>query len=297
MIIMNVHIIDKEVDISLINAYISNTHTLYAYWSNINKETIDCLIIRSQAKITEKILDLYPKVACICRVWVWLEKVDLDACKKRWIKVINRAWANADAVAELAIRAILDGARKPRNSYNDLQQDISGDRTWYIWKELKELTLWFFGMWNVGKATAKKLSWFGITDAVYVDPFVTWEIHWVRKCSDIETLCKVSDIVVIVAPLFETTRYTINTSTLSLCKPTVRICNMSRWGLVDESALMAFLEKNTQASFFADVREDEPEITSSLKNLLRLPNYMITNHIWSWTTSAIEAMHYFDILA
>lgn len=294
---MQIAIIDPEVDSSLIMSYLNPEHTLFLYDEEHDTTTIDVMIIRSQTVVDTALLDTYTQVKCICRVWVGLEKVDRELCKARDIQVINTPWANSGAVAELAIWALLDMCRTPRVSYTDISAWRIEDRSRYIGKQIADLTIWYIWFGNVGKQIAQRLVWYASVWAYYYDPYVEGSYYGVEKITERDKLFEASDVLIIVAPLFAATQHTINPATLALCKEDVMILNMSRWWLVDETALYTFMQTHTQASFFADVREGEPEITDSLQQLLKLPNVTITNHIWSWTHTAIAAMHYFEILA
>jgi D-3-phosphoglycerate dehydrogenase len=96
-----------------------------------------------------------------------------------------------------------------------------------------------------------------------------------------------SDILSIHLPLLPETENTINSKELSLLKPSISIINTARGGIVNESALHAFLSSNPGSFAAFDVYAEEP----ALKNpLFKLPNFFGTSHRSSLTHEGINAM-------
>jgi D-3-phosphoglycerate dehydrogenase len=70
---------------------------------NYNDEEIEVVIIRSKTFVDKDFLDKYKNLKIVARVGVGLDKIDLEECKKRNIKVLNTPLANADSVADLVL--------------------------------------------------------------------------------------------------------------------------------------------------------------------------------------------------
>jgi len=105
----------------------------------------------------------------------------------------------------------------------------------------------------------------------------------------------ISDIIYLALPLTTETSNMINARFLANCKSTVTIINTSRGGIVNEQDLYDFLLAHPQAKYYADVRSDEPLITSSIQRLMTLDNFLLTPHMAALTTQAMQSMHHFAL--
>ena len=103
----------------------------------------------------------------------------------------------------------------------------------------------------------------------------------------LETLLEQSDIVTIHTPLDNSTRNLLNAQRLSLLKPTAVLINAARGGLVDEVELKKMLQEKRLAAAAFDVFAVEPPQD---KDLLELPNFLVTPHIGGSAQEAILAM-------
>jgi D-3-phosphoglycerate dehydrogenase len=83
--------------------YLEKKHQIFELDDDFNPEEIDVIIIRSKTKVDKNLLDKYPNLKYVARVGVGLDKIDLQECKKRNIKVLNTPGANADSVADLVL--------------------------------------------------------------------------------------------------------------------------------------------------------------------------------------------------
>jgi phosphoglycerate dehydrogenase-like enzyme len=104
---------------------------------------------------------------------------------------------------------------------------------------------------------------------------------------ELEELLRRSDVVTLHVPLDESTRNLISAGRLSLMKPSAILINAARGGLVDEAALKIFLMEKRLASAAFDVFAVEPPQD---KELIALPNFLVTPHIGGSADEAILAM-------
>ena len=104
---------------------------------------------------------------------------------------------------------------------------------------------------------------------------------------NLEELLSRSDIVTLHVPLDDSTRGMLNEQRLALVKPTAILINAARGGLIDEVSLKKMLKENRIAAAALDVFTEEPPQD---RELLELPNFLVTPHIGGSAEEAILAM-------
>src|SRR5213082_2058726 len=122
-------------------------------------------------------------------------------------------------------------------------------------------------------------------DVIAFDPVVSVERAELFNVElvTLEDLLRRADFVTIHVPLVDSNRNLIGERELGLMKPTARLVNTARGGIVDESALLAALQTGRLAAAAADVFEQEPPGENPL---LALPNFVATPHIGASTAEA-----------
>lgn len=256
--------------------------------SDGDKKEIDAFLIRSYTKITPSLLDEYPSLKCVLRAGVGLDNVDVNACKKRGIKVINSPGSNANAVSELVVCfMILLHRRIP------VQMDLLKNGQWRskkeIGTELKNKVIGFIGCGAIGKLTTEKLRSFGIKEILAYDPYLdeaTLRSRHARKC-ELDEVLKKSDVITLHLPLNKETHNLINKDKLALLKKGACIINTSRGGIVNEEDLIAALKSGHIGGAALDVFENEPNFR---KEFLEFPNVVLTPHIGGFSEEGDEAM-------
>lgn len=253
-----------------------------------NKKEIEAFLIRSYTKITPSLLEEYPNLKYVLRAGVGLDNVDVNACEKRGIKVINSPGSNANAVSELVVCfMILLSRRIP------VQMDLLRNGEWRdkkeIGSELKNKTVGFIGCGAIGKLTTEKLRSFGVKKILAFDPYLdeaTLRDRHADKCG-LDEVLKNSDIVTLHLPLNNETQNLINKEKLALLKKGACIINTSRGGIINETDLIESLRSGHIGGAALDVFETEP---NPRKEFLTLPNVILTPHIGGFSQEGDEAM-------
>lgn len=253
-----------------------------------NKKEIEAFLIRGYTKITPSLLDEYPTLKYILRAGVGLENVDVDACLKRGIKVINSPGSNANAVSELVVCFIILLLRKIPIQINLLKNGQWRSKK-EIGSELKNKIIGFIGCGAIGKLATEKLRSFGIKEILAFDPYLDkatlLECHAI-KC-ELDEVLKKSDIITLHLPLNNQTHNLINKEKLALTKKGACIINTSRGGIINEEALIGSLTDGHIAGAALDVFENEPNFR---KEFLEFPNVILTPHIGGFSQEGDEAM-------
>jgi phosphoglycerate dehydrogenase-like enzyme len=273
--------------------YLKTNNELFYIEDNFSNNEIESAIIRSNTKIDSDFLDKYTSLKYIARVGVGLDKIDLEECKSRNIKVLNTPFANMDSVADLVLTWILNLSRNINLWFSGLENRFS-----YMWNEMWTKSVWIIGFWNIWKKVRERLLGFWVKQFYIFDPFLKKEdVEKNKYCKFIEDkneVFKLSDIITFHIPLFPATKDFLWTEEIKLLKKDVTIVNTSRGWIINELELIKFLKKNSASSFFADVWEEEPQ--NPKKELLELKNTLITPHIWAMTRQSEEKMHFFKEL-
>ena len=273
--------------------YLENNNQIFEIWDTYKESEIEAIIIRSNIIVDSKLLDNYSNLKFVARVWVGLDKIDLEECKKRDIIVLNTPWMNSDSVADLVLAWILNMARNLNKGFEWIE-----NRFEYMWSEFWNKSFWIIGFWNIWKKVYTRLKAFGVKNFYIFDPFLKKEeVEENQFCEFIENkenIFKKSDIISFHIPLLKTTKDFLWKKEIKLLKSDVILVNTSRGWIINEKVLIHFLKDNQNSRFFADVWEEEPN--DPKMELLDLENVLITPHIGAMTNWAEEKMHFFKEL-
>jgi len=290
---MNIKLLEDYPEIKLeYLEYLKKWNKIFWLSELSDNQKIDVIIIRSWIKVDRKLLLEYSNLKFVCRIWVWLDNIDLEECRKRNIKVLNTPWANSDSVADLVISGILNLSRKLNFWFEWLE-----NRFEYMWKEISWKTISIIWFGNIWKKVYSRLKWFWVKNFLIYDPFISKEeIEVFELCVKVENkkeLFKDSDIISFHLPLLDSTRNFLWQKEIKLLKKNITIVNTSRWWIINENKLIDFLIKNPESSLYLDVWEEEPN--DPKMELLDLENVLVTPHIWAMTKESEEKMHNFDL--
>ena len=219
---------------------------------------VDALIVRNRTPVTRELLNHDGQLKVIGRLGVGLDNIDLDAAKQANIQVLPATGANAVAVAEYVMSALLH-LRRPMTS--GFQAMVGGDwpREQFIGGEISGKTLGLIGFGQIAQIVAKRAAAFGMRIA-YFDPYIDASEHdsVATAVSSLDELLALSDSVSIHVPLTEDTHRLMNSQRLALMKSGAILINTSRGGIVDERALIHHIQTGHLGGAALDVFEHEP---------------------------------------
>lgn len=246
----------------------------------------DGLVVRTYTRVDRALLDRAPRLRCVARAGVGLDRIDVGECRRRGVEVVHTPDANSVAVAEYVF-ALLHDALRPRLY---LREPVGLDRWNALRREhhasaqFSELTLGILGLGRVGSRVARIAAGFGM-EVLYNDLV---RIPAPRRNGAIPVplpeLLKRSDIFTIHIDSREGNAGFINADRLGAIKPSAIVVNTSRGFVVDAAALSAFLKANPQARALIDVHDPEP--FGADYPLLGLPNAHLLPHLAAATTAA-----------
>jgi D-3-phosphoglycerate dehydrogenase len=243
----------------------------------------DALIVRSQTQVRAEVIELGNKLKVIGRAGVGTDNIDVDAATKKGIVVVNAPTGNTVAAAEHTIALMLALARNVPQANSRLKSG-KWQREEMVGTELRNKTLGIIGLGNVGSEVAKRVQAFEM-HVVAHDPFVSKEYARNLKVDmvPLDQLLKEADFITLHVPLTAATKKFIGSKELAKLKPTSRIINCARGGLIDEEALIKAIEAGKIAGAAFDVFDKEP-VTDSL--LFKEDKIIVTPHLGASTIEA-----------
>ena len=243
----------------------------------------DALIVRSQTQVPAEIIEAGEKLKVIGRAGVGVDNIDVAAATKKGIVVVNAPTANTVSAAEYTIALMLALSRNIPKANSQLKSG-RWQRKELVGTELRNKTLGIIGLGNVGSEVAKRAQAFEMCVIAH-DPFVS--TNYARKLKvdlvPLDQLLEQSDFITLHVPLTATTKGLIGAEELAKVKPTARIINCARGGLVDEEALVKAIEDEKIAGAAFDVFSTEPVTDSSR---FKSDKIVVTPHLGASTIEA-----------
>jgi len=251
----------------------------------------EALVVRSQTRVSAKVIGVGKKLQVIARAGVGVDNIDIDEATRRGIVIVNAPTGNTVSAAEHTIALMLSLTRHIPQANAMLKSGV-WQRSKFIGTEVNNKTLGIIGLGRVGSEVARRALSLEMKLIAY-DPFIS--IDYARNLQvelvSLEQLLKESDFITLHVPLTALTKRIIGAKGLALVKPTVRIINCARGGLINERALAKAVKENRVAGAAIDVFATEPA-TKSL--LFESNNIIVTPHLGASTTEA-QAMAAKDV--
>ena len=223
----------------------------------------------------------------IARAGAGTNNIPLDKCTEAGIVVFNTPGANANAVAELVVGALVAGSRHMPDAIQwaaglkgsaTLARDVEKGKKQFVGPELRGKSLGVIGLGAIGSRVANAAVALGMEVLGY-DPYISIDAAWslsrsVQHCVALSDMLPRCDYLTVHVPYMPSTKYTINAQTLSMCKDGVRVLNFARGELVDNAAMLDALGSGKAAGYFCDFPAEE---------LLGVPGVYCTPHLGAST--------------
>jgi D-3-phosphoglycerate dehydrogenase len=246
---------------------------------------VDALLVRSATKVDAEALAAAKKLKVVARAGVGLDNVDVKAATQAGVMVVNAPTSNIVSAAELAVALLLASARHIAPANEALKQG-QWKRSKYTGVELTEKVVGIVGLGRIGVLVAQRLSAFGVQLIAY-DPYVqpARAAQLGIRMVTLDELLAESDFITIHLPKTPETVGLIGAAELKKVKPTVRIINAARGGIIDEQALADAIGAGQVAGAGIDVFSKEPCTDSPL---FAYEQVVVTPHLGASTDEAQE---------
>jgi D-3-phosphoglycerate dehydrogenase len=244
----------------------------------------DGLIVRSGTKVTAKVLANPGKLKGIARAGVGVDNIDISAATRKGILVMNTPGGNTVSAAEHTLALMLSMSRNVVPACNSLKSG-AWDRKKYMGSQLNGKVLGVIGLGRIGMAVAKMAQGFNMKILGY-DPIAApadAEKLGIEVVESLERIFKEADYISVHVPKNEQTVNMIDTEQIKMMKPTVRLVNCARGGIINEDAVYNALSEGRIAGAALDVYPKEPPENTRFKEFEKC---LVTPHLGASTEEA-----------
>ncbi|HJN49682.1 MAG: phosphoglycerate dehydrogenase [Pseudomonadales bacterium] len=228
-------------------------------------ENPDAILVRS-FKLSED--DVGPSLRAVGRAGAGVNNIPVSACTDKGVVVFNTPGANANAVKELVLvamllsaRGIIDGIDYVKGlthvtDHDELSKLVEGSKKNYKGSEIAAKTLGVIGLGAIGSLVADMAVRLGMNVVGY-DPELSIDGAWVlsrsiQKMDSIGALLSRADMVSLHVPVLDSTRGLINAETLGQCKDGTVLLNFARGELVNSEDLLQAMEMGKISQYLSD---------------------------------------------
>ncbi len=248
---------------------------------------VHAMVVRSETKITKKVIDAAPQLRVVGRAGVGVDNVDVDAATERGIVVMNTPGGNTISTAELTFSMLMALARKIPQAHMSMKEG-KWSRKDFQGTELFNKTLGILGMGRIGGEVAKRALAFGMKVLAY-DPYLSLaraKALQVDLKEHVEDVYREADFITVHMPMTDETKGMVNAAAFAKMKKGVRVLNCARGGIINEADLHAALLNGMVGGAGLDVYETEPPPADF--PLRALPQVVMTPHLGASTEEAQE---------
>lgn len=243
-------------------------------------ESPDAILVRSADM---KSMELPENLLCIARAGAGTNNIPLDKCTEKGIVVFNTPGANAEAVKELVICALLMASRDVvggiewvhsiRENGDEIPKMVEKGKSSFIGPEIAGKTLGVVGLGAVGAKIANTALDLGMKVYGY-DPYLSVDAAWrlssqVKHATDIDTIFQNCDYITLHVPYMKETHHMFNREAFAKMKDGVRIINLARGELVDDEALLEAIDSTKVARYVTDFPN---AVTANAPNTIPMPH-------------------------
>ena len=244
-------------------------------------ENPDGILVRSAAMHDMAFGD---RLLAIARAGAGTNNIPIDRCSEEGIVVFNTPGANANAVTELSIAALMMASRDltggcewvrgvASQGDQDVAKAVEKGKSAFVGPEIRNKTLGVIGLGAIGVQVANA-GYALHMDVIGYDPYLSVASalrlsRAVKVVKSLEELCAACDYISIHVPYTADTRHTINAALISQMKDGVRVINLARGDLVDDEAMIAALESGKVARYVTDFPNNQITLA---KNVVALPH-------------------------
>lgn len=242
-------------------------------------ENEDAVMVRSAALHD---MEFSSNLRAIARCGAGVNNIPVEKCTESGVVVFNTPGANANAVKELVIAALVLASRdiiggvkwtESLIGETDVAKKVEAGKSAFVGHELAGKTLGVIGLGAIGGMVANAAISLGMSVMGY-DPYITAKAAWslapsVRQASDYADIFKNCDYITLHVPATPQTKYMICEKTISQMKEGVRILNLARGDLVNVADLKQALKDKKVEKYITDFPTEE---TVGVEGIITIPH-------------------------
>ena len=216
--------------------------------SKLERETLlarlgdyEGIVTRSSTAVTPEFLGRARRLRILGRAGVGVDNIDVDACSRQGVVVVNAPYGNVVSAAEHTVGMLLALVRKIPTAHEALRR-LEWDRGIYG-SELFRKTAGVLGLGKVGSRVAARLRAFDMEVLVY-DPYIPEgrARDLGVRLTDLQSVLSRADVLTVHVPLTDETENMIAARELAITKPEMRMVNCAHNSIVNEADLLTALD-------------------------------------------------------
>ncbi len=240
-------------------------------------ENPDAIMLRS---FNMHDMEIPATVRAIARAGAGVNNIPIDKCTEKGIAVFNTPGANANAVKELVIAALLissrkifEGAKWASTLTEDVSKAVEKGKSQFVGPEIMGKKLGVIGLGAIGVMVCNAAHSLGM-DVIGYDPYISVDAAWglsraIHKAASVKEIFEQCDYITIHVPLNDETKDTISAESISMMKDGVRILNFARGGLVNSKAIIEAVESGKVAKYITDFPDAD---MINKENIIAIPH-------------------------
>lgn len=240
-------------------------------------ENADAIMVRS-ASMHDMTFD--SSLRAIARAGAGVNNIPVEKCAEKGIVVFNTPGANANAVKELTVAALLLASRDiyagiqwASTLTENVAATVEKGKSKFAGVELRGKTLGVIGLGAIGGMVANTALELGMK-VIGFDPFMSVDAAWrlssaVEKAADFDEIYERSDYITLHVPATKETKGMINSETIAKMKNGVRIVNIARADLVNEADIKAAIDQGKVSKYVVDF---PTEATVGVPGIITIPH-------------------------
>ncbi|MBW1966827.1 MAG: phosphoglycerate dehydrogenase [Deltaproteobacteria bacterium] len=244
----------------------------------------DGLIIRSNTKVTREVVDAAKELKVVGRAGTGLDNVDIAACNRRGIVVMNTPGGNTNSAAEHTIAMIMALSRHIPQATASMKAG-RWEKKRFSGQEVAGKTLGIIGIGRIGSIVSQLAQGLKMQVVAY-DPHIRPEMAKKLgvELTDLDNVLARADYISVHTPLTAETRGFVNAELFNKMKDGVMVFNCARGGIIDEQDLYEAMKSGKVAGAALDVFETEP--VDKEHPLFSLDRFICTPHLGASTGEA-----------
>ena len=245
-------------------------------------------VVRSGTTVTSEMIENAHDLQVIGRAGVGIDNIDLNAATRKGVVVMNTPDVNTISAAEHTLAMMLALSRNIPIGHGGIQKG-EWNRHVLVGSELRNKTLGVVGLGKIGREVIKRCRSFNMKILGY-DPYISQDMINEEHvtCVELDQLTAESDYITLHVPLIKSTKDLFDYDRLCSMKPSARIVNVARGGIINENDLAKALNEEKISGAAIDVFTSEPLEGNS--PLVGAKNIVLTPHLGASTEEAKEGV-------
>ena len=236
-------------------------------------------VIGKHLQVTDSLLAKTPNLVAVSSNGAGYDTIDVDACTRQGIIVVNQSGGNKEAVAEHALAMLLTLSKRIIEVDRRMRRADNIPRNDYIGTELLEKTIGIIGIGNVGGRLAELCKGLFRMRVLAYDPYLSAAqiaAKGAEKVENLDDLLREADYVSINCPYTRETRNMMGAREFGLMQKHAYLVTTARGGIYDEDALATALSAKQITGAGLDVWNDEPPPHEH--KLMAFDNVLVSPH-------------------